>query len=73
MLLNNFIVSLYPDLKATYASGELSPQISYAYSNIRSYSPDYYSETITSGHMNLFGRGIVFGSGTTPPRKQIIS
>lgn len=69
MLLNNFITSLYPNLVGTLTTGNLSGNINYYSSVLQSLSPSYYSETGSGVYYNLFGRGIVFGSGTTPPQK----
>lgn len=69
MLLNNFIASLYPNLKGTTATGILMNSVTHNSSAVISRPPGYYSETISDGYPNMFSRGIVFGSGTTPPKK----
>lgn len=69
MLLNNFIVSLYPNLRGTSASGNPTDNVSNSTDVPKSVSPKYYSEAISNGFFNMFSRGIVFGSGTTPPKK----
>ena len=70
MLLNNFVTSLYPCLRGTSASGTLTEIINYDYVTLEACPPDRYSETVSRGHYNLFKRGLVFGSGTTPPQKK---
>lgn len=72
MLLDNFTATLYPKLKTTITDGTtVNPN--YVDSTVESASPENYSENGGSQYFNPFKRGIAFGSGTTPPRKQIIS
>lgn len=73
MLLNNFIATMYPDMKTTDTTGTIKNETKFNLSIIVSVSSNHYSETSESQLFNPSGRGIAFGSGTTPPRKQIIN
>ena len=69
MLLNNFIATMYPDMKTTDTTGTIKNETQFMRSSIISVSSNNYSETSRSSSFNPFGRGIAFGSGTTPPQK----
>lgn len=73
MLLDNYAATLYPRLKITTTDGETFNEAIYTNINITSISSENYLERGGTGYFNMFSRGIAFGSGTTPPRKQIIS
>ena len=72
MLLDNYAATLYPNLKFTTTDGT-TIYSDYTYAILGSTSSEDYSESGTHQYYNMFRRGIAFGSGTTPPRKQIIS
>lgn len=69
MLLNNFINTMYSEMKATTAAGVESVQvIDNIY--IGSVAGDWYSEEPAEQFIFApYRRGIAFGSGTTPPQK----
>lgn len=69
MLLNNFMTTLYDKLTIVSVGNEIIEGLSNAGINIRSVPSTYYSNF--TGDRNYFPgfRGIVFGSGTTPPQK----
>lgn len=69
MLLNNFIATMYPNMKTTDTTGTIKNGTTFDYSRIISISSDRYSEKSEVPFFNPFGRGIAFGSGTTPPQK----
>lgn len=74
MLLDNYVATLYPQLKITTTNGNTVNEAYYTENKIKSASSAEYSESSdASSYFNMFMRGIAFGSGTTPPRKQIIS
>lgn len=73
MLLNNFTATMYPNMKTTDTIGGISEEKEFGMCNIRSFPSNSYSETSGTSFFSPFGRGIAFGSGTTPPRKQIIN
>lgn len=69
MLLNNFIATMYPDMKTTNTAGGINELTRFDYSNSSSLPSDSYSEASGTAYFGPFGRGIAFGSGTTPPQK----
>lgn len=69
MLLNNFIATIYPDMKVTDTTGGIKEETKFDYSIIQSIPGNFYSETSKISYFSPFGRGIAFGSGTTPPQK----
>lgn len=69
MLLNNFIATMYPYMKTTDTTGTIKNETRFEASIIISVSSKHYSETSGSSYFSPFGRGIAFGSGTTPPQK----
>lgn len=69
MLLNNFIATMYPDMKTTDTIGGIKEETRFDNSTILSAPSNSYSETSGTSFFNPFGRGIAFGSGTTPPQK----
>lgn len=68
MLLNNFIATMYPSMKSTYTTGEIN-NATRLNEGLQTVSSDCYTETGTNKFDAPFDRGIVFGSGTTPPQK----
>lgn len=69
MLLDNYAASLYPSMKVTTTSGTTSNS-NYSFADPGSVPSEGYSESSESyAHLNMFRRGIAFGSGTTPPQK----
>lgn len=70
MLLNNFASTLYPNMKATCTDGKIK-DVSFSDIDIVSQSSTYYTESDRDNSTVFapFKRGIVFGSGTTPPKK----
>lgn len=69
MLLNNFIATMYPNMKITDTAGGITEEITFAISIIESLPSNGYSETSQTRYFGPFTRGIAFGSGTTPPQK----
>ena len=69
MLLNNFIATMYPSMKATDTTGTIINDTRFLESSIKSVSTDLYLDTSDSSLHSPFNRGIAFGSGTTPPQK----
>lgn len=69
MLLNNFIATMYPNMKTTSTTGETRNETTFDISSIMFISGNFYSETSKAPFFGPFGRGIAFGSGTTPPQK----
>lgn len=69
MLLNNFIATMYPDMKTTDTTGTTRDKTTFDICIITSIRSNNYSETSASPFFSPFGRGIAFGSGTTPPQK----
>lgn len=69
MLLNNFIATLYTGMKTTDTYGR-EQESYFADSDIQTHPSDSYSEGAPGdASFGPFGRGIAFGSGTTPPQK----
>lgn len=68
MLLNNFATTLYTHLLVTFTTGKKTDG-SFDYITVGSCPSSEYNESISSGQQHPFRRGIVFGSGTTPPQK----
>lgn len=68
MLLNNFIATLYDKLTVVAVNNDTLEDCGIGGASIRSVAPTHYNFT---GYGNFFPnfRGIVFGSGTTPPQK----
>lgn len=74
MLLNNFIATMYRSMKTTDTIGRIKEETAFDASWISSLPSNSYSETTSeTSFFAPFARGIAFGSGTTPPRKQIIN
>lgn len=69
MLLNNFIATMYPNMKATDTTGTVRDETTFDISIITSMPSNSYSETSGDSFFGPFRRGIAFGSGTTPPQK----
>ena len=69
MLLNNFIATMYPKMKTTDTTGGIKEETTFDSSTILSFPGNSYSGTSETAFFNPFGRGIAFGSGTTPPQK----
>lgn len=69
MLLNNFIATMYPDMKTTDTMGRITEKTKFSLSIILSFPSNSYLENSGSTYFGPFGRGIAFGSGTTPPQK----
>lgn len=69
MLLNNFIATIYPSMKTTDTVGGIQEITDFYSPGIYSYPSNSYSETSEYARFKPFGRGIAFGSGTTPPQK----
>lgn len=69
MLLNNFITTLYDKLTLVAANGNTHEKLGLGGIDIKSVPPTHYSSI--GGYNNYYPnhRGIVFGSGTTPPQK----
>jgi hypothetical protein len=71
MLLNNFIATMYPCMKATGTTGiiRINDETRFSEAGIKSFSSDCYLDTTEGSYFAPFDRGIAFGSGTTPPQK----
>ena len=70
MLLNNFITTMYPEMKTTATTGTIEDSTRFDNVYVTSLASSVYSETESSPVVfNPFFRGIAFGSGTTPPQK----
>lgn len=69
MLLNNFIATMYPNMKTTDTTGGTKEETRFDISIAPTWSSNSYSETSGNSFFSPFGRGIAFGSGTTPPQK----
>lgn len=69
MLLNNFIATMYADMKTTDTTGTIGNETKFDFCTIVSIPSNSYSETSATRFFGPFGRGIAFGSGTTPPQK----
>lgn len=68
MLLNNFRATLYNGLTVVTVKNETIENIAFSGAAIASVPSTYY--TSSSGYRYTpYSRGIVFGSGTTPPQK----
>lgn len=68
MLLNNFIATLYNELTVVSVGNSTLEQLSIAVLRKTSVPPTYYNFTVDKNYSPHY-RGIVFGSGTTPPQK----
>lgn len=68
MLLNNFMTTLYAGLTAVSVANEILNLNDSTSFNLYSIPPTYYNFTVGSRYYPN-NRGIVFGSGTTPPQK----
>lgn len=70
MLLNNYIATLYSDMKVTSIDGKTN-YVDFNSTYIRSLPGNLYSEATPGNNVELypFTRGIALGSGTTPPQK----
>lgn len=69
MLLNNFIATMYCDMKTTDTIGRIKEKTGFDSCITQSFPSNFYSETSGTSIFSPFGRGIAFGSGTTPPQK----
>lgn len=69
MLLNNFIATMYPNMKTTDTVGTIRNNKTFDIITITTIPGNLYSERSQTPYFNPFGRGIAFGSGTTPPQK----
>lgn len=69
MLLNNFMTTLYNGLTAVLASGERVEGIQSYDVSTNSVPSTYYNLDMSKRNYFPNFRGIVFGSGTTPPQK----
>lgn len=70
MLLNNFTATLYPKMKVTDTAGGTIANTYFNSTTIYNRPGSAYSDTSADhANFNPFGRGIAFGSGTTPPQK----
>ena len=69
MLLNNFLTTLYDTLNAVSVGNETKDNLEQMGSTVKTIPPTYYN--FNSRYNNYYpnNRGIVFGSGTTPPQK----
>lgn len=68
MLLNNFLTTLYDNLTAVTVNNVTFSDIRASTTDRRSVPPTFYtSSTVENFYPNY--RGMVFGSGTTPPQK----
>lgn len=68
MLLNNFIATLYSQLTVVSVSNNILEDLGVGSTVSASVPSTYYNFTMDSNYFPHF-RGIVFGSGTTPPQK----
>lgn len=68
MLLNNFITTLYDELTAVSLNNDILEDLGIADFTIGSVPSTYYNFKVDQRYFPNF-RGIVFGSGTTPPQK----
>lgn len=68
MLLNNFITTLYEKLTAVSVNNEVFTAV-IGYNSIEAVPPTNYNFSGKVDHYYPNYRGIVFGSGTTPPQK----
>ena len=68
MLLNNFIATLYYNLTIVSVNNEIMDNIGMVNARILSVDPTFYNFSVNRDYTPNF-RGIVFGSGTTPPQK----
>lgn len=68
MLLNNFRATLYDKLTMVLVNNETLEDLSIGSVAIHSVPPTYYNFTPDRNYFPNY-RGIVFGSGTTPPQK----
>lgn len=70
MLLNNFIATMYPGMKATNNEGTINNKTNFEDTSVASRASNKYQEVITGKtFLAPYSRGIAFGSGTTPPQK----
>lgn len=70
MLLNNFIATIYPYMKTTDNTGIIAEEKQFDNSSIISIPSNFYpGKSKSIAFFSPFGRGIAFGSGTTPPQK----
>lgn len=68
MLLNNFRATLYNELTVVTVNNDTFENLRVSGATINSVPPTYYNfTTVRTYYPNC--RGIVFGSGTTPPQK----
>lgn len=69
MLLNNFLITIYPSMKATCTDGRTYNFESFNMRVDSIASDSYTEEADILGGLSPCRRGIAFGSGTTPPQK----
>lgn len=69
MLLNNFITTFYDKLTAVSVTNTIFDSLSVSGVNIHSIPSTHYNYVNTTSSYYPGYRGIVFGSGTTPPQK----
>ena len=69
MLLNNFIATMYAEMKTTDTIGTIRDKTRFDGNIIMSMPSNSYSETSRNPSFSPFSRGIAFVSGTTPPQK----
>lgn len=68
MLLNNFLATFYDQLNVVSVNNDTFVNVTIMSATIYSSPPTYYNFS-TSNQFYPNARGIVFGSGTTPPQK----
>lgn len=69
MLLNNFITTLYNRLNVVETSGVTHLELDTDTYPGSAPSTDYHNSSVNNSRYFPYYRGIVFGSGTTPPQK----
>lgn len=69
MLLNNFLATMYSQMKLTATTGTIKDNPMFDSISIKSLASSLYSESGKNIAYAPFERGIAFGSGTTPPQK----
>lgn len=69
MLLNNFVTTLYHKMTVVAASGQTYKDMGFAHITVSSVPSTHYNCSAIENQYAPYTRGIVFGSGTTPPQK----
>lgn len=69
MLLNNFLTTLYTRLTAVSVNNETFEHLTFIGNDVMSVPSTHYSCSSNNSSYFPYIRGIVFGSGTTPPQK----